>query len=76
MPSDPIFGINKNFVYQDIQRAVFCFHNNASSIMSLLAVPVPYPYFHIVKIMRAPLATFRHVLLRTAWCRLTSRGVG
>ena len=48
MPSNPVFGINKNFVYQEMQRAVFSFHNNAGAIMSLLAVPVPYPYFHLL----------------------------
>ena len=42
---------NRNVVYQDFESAVFAFLQHSSAITSLLAAPVPYPYFHVVKVM-------------------------
>ena len=46
----------KNFrqldvIYTDFERAAFSFRSNANAVHSLLAAPVPFPYFHVVKVM-------------------------
>ena len=38
-------------IYTDFERAAFSFRSHASAVHTMLAAPVPFPYFHVVKLL-------------------------
>jgi hypothetical protein len=42
---------HRDVVYTDFERCAFSFRTGAGFIVSQLAAPVPFPYFHVVKLL-------------------------